>query len=59
VQHGILSEDIYNFDETGFAIGLTATAKVVTQSEYYSQRPVCEPGNQEWVTTIESISVSG
>jgi len=26
-EHGILSEDIYNFDETGFAMGLTANCK--------------------------------
>jgi hypothetical protein len=26
--YDILSEDIYNFDETGFAMGLTATARV-------------------------------
>jgi hypothetical protein len=31
MQHGIALEDIYNFDETGFAIGLVATAKVVTR----------------------------
>jgi hypothetical protein len=42
-QYGILSEDIYNFDETGFAMGLTATAKVITRSDttvggrFYSQ----------------------
>ncbi|KAJ8226388.1 hypothetical protein LV160_009114, partial [Aspergillus fumigatus] len=27
MQHGITLEDIYNFDETGFAMGLVATAK--------------------------------
>jgi hypothetical protein len=51
-QYGILPEDIYNFDETGFAMGLTATAKVVTRSEYYGRRSVLQPGNREWVTTI-------
>jgi hypothetical protein len=29
-EKGILEEDIYNFDETGFAMGLIATARVVT-----------------------------
>ena len=58
-RYGILAEDIYNFDETGFAIGLTATAKVITRAEYYGRRPVLQPGNREWVTTIESISASG
>jgi hypothetical protein len=57
-QYSILPKDIYNFDETGFAIGLTATAKVITWSEYYGRRSVLEPGNREWVTAIESISAS-
>jgi hypothetical protein len=59
VQYGILPEDIYNFDETGFAMGLTLTAKVITQSEYYGRRSVLRLGNREWVTVIESISASG
>jgi hypothetical protein len=42
VQHvidekGIQPEDIYNFDGTGFAMGLIATAKVVTRAEYYDR----------------------
>ncbi|EED14516.1 pogo transposable element, putative [Talaromyces stipitatus ATCC 10500] len=43
-EHGILQEDIYNFDETGFAMGLCATAK---------------PGNREWVTAIEAVNSIG
>ncbi|EED16242.1 transposon, putative [Talaromyces stipitatus ATCC 10500] len=43
-KYGILPEDIYNFDETGFAMGLCATAK---------------PGNREWVTAIEAINSTG
>jgi hypothetical protein len=33
MEYGILPEDIYNFDETGFAMGLCATAKVITGSD--------------------------
>jgi hypothetical protein len=33
MQHGIAPEDKYNFDETGFALGLAATAMVVTRAE--------------------------
>ena len=58
LQYGIDSDDIYNFDETGFAMGLTATAKVVTRSEYYGQRSLLQPGNREWVIIIEAISAS-
>jgi hypothetical protein len=32
-QYRILFEDIYNFNETGFAIGLCATVKVITGSD--------------------------
>jgi hypothetical protein len=32
VRYGIDPDDVYNFDETGFAMGLTANAKVVTRS---------------------------
>ncbi|EED11599.1 transposon, putative [Talaromyces stipitatus ATCC 10500] len=34
-EYGILSEDIYNFDETGFAMSLCASAKVITGSDRY------------------------
>jgi hypothetical protein len=36
-KYRILPEDIYNFDETGFAIGLCATAKVITGSDRYAR----------------------
>jgi hypothetical protein len=36
--YGILDDNIYNFDETGFMMGVAATSKVVTSSD--------------WVTTI-------
>jgi hypothetical protein len=32
-EYGILPDDIFNFDETGFAMGLCATAKVITGSD--------------------------
>ena len=31
--YGIVLEDIYNFDETGFQMGVATTAKVVTRSD--------------------------
>jgi hypothetical protein len=58
-QYGILQDDIYNFDETGFAMGLVSTAKVVTRAEYYGRRSVIQPGNREWVTTVETINACG
>lgn len=53
LQYGIDPDDIYNFDETGFAMGLTATAKVITRSLYYGRQSVLQPGNREWTTAIE------
>jgi hypothetical protein len=59
LENGIDPDDIYNFDETGFAMGLIATAKVVTRAEYYGRASLLQPGNREWVTSIECISASG
>jgi len=56
MQHGIALEDIYNFDETGYAMGLMATAKVVTRAEMTGRAFLVQPGNQEWVTSIECIN---
>ena len=56
IRYGITDADIYNFDETGFSMGLIPTSKVVTRAEYYGRRAVTQPGNREWVTAIECIS---
>lgn len=45
MQYGIAYEDVYNFDETGYAMGLIATAKVVTRADMYGRRQVIQPGN--------------
>jgi hypothetical protein len=47
LEYGILPEDIYNFDETGFAIGLCATAKVITGNDRYGRLYLLQPGNRE------------
>jgi hypothetical protein len=59
LKYGILPEDIYNFDETGFAMGLCATAKVITGSDRYSRPHLLQPGNREWVTAIEAVNSTG
>jgi hypothetical protein len=58
-EYGILDEDIYNFDETGFQMGVIATAKVVTGSDRAGRPRVTQPGNREWVTVIETINANG
>jgi hypothetical protein len=53
-----LDEDIYNFDKTGFQMGVISTAKVITGAE--RSKPVSvQPGNREWVTVIDCISSYG
>jgi hypothetical protein len=59
VEYGILPEDIYNFDETGFQMGVIATAKVVTGTERRGRPRTTQPGNREWVTCIETINARG
>jgi hypothetical protein len=57
--YGILDGDTYNFDETGFMMGIAATSKVVTSSETIGRAATIQPGDREWVTTIECINASG
>ncbi|KAK1916401.1 hypothetical protein P3342_004220 [Pyrenophora teres f. teres] len=57
--YGILDTDTYNFDETGFMIGVAATSKVVTSVDTVGRATVIQPGNRDWVTTIECINASG
>ena len=59
MQHGIALDDIYNFDETEYAMGLIATAKVVTRAEMIGKPLLIQPGHREWVTSIECINSNG
>ena len=63
-KYGILADDIYNFDETGFQMGVISTAtRVVTRAKppkSQKGRPkVRQPGNRNWVTAIEGVSATG
>jgi hypothetical protein len=58
-KYGIQSDDIWNFDETGFAMGMISTGKVVTRAERRGKSKSVQPGSREWVTVIEAISAEG
>ncbi|CEL00931.1 hypothetical protein ASPCAL00523 [Aspergillus calidoustus] len=58
-ENGIQLEDIYNFDETGFAMGQIATTRVVTRAEILGKPYIIQPGQREWVTSIECIGSTG
>jgi hypothetical protein len=55
----ILDTDTYNFNKTSFIIGVAATSKVVTSSNTVGWAATVQPGNRDWVTTIECINASG
>lgn len=59
LQDGIEPNDIHDLDGTRSAIGLTATAKVITRSELSSWWAVLQPGNREWVAVIECMGALG
>jgi hypothetical protein len=59
MDYGISNDDIYNFDETGFAMGIIVTTRVVTMSDNIGKPVVLQPGNREWITSIEAINAAG
>lgn len=58
-KYGVPEEDIYNFDETGFQMGVISTSKVITTSERKGRARTIQPGNREWVTVIEAVNAKG
>lgn len=51
-------ENIYNMDETGFAVGTTQTTRIIVDSSQKSNWKVT-PGKQEWITAVECVSAAG
>ena len=49
---GIVDDDIYNFDETGFMMGKILLQLVITALEGYRKKKQIQLGNREWVTII-------
>ncbi|KAF7574139.1 hypothetical protein PtrM4_057620 [Pyrenophora tritici-repentis] len=58
-KYGILDEDTYNFDETGFQIGLGGSVKVVTASQQRLKPISRQAGDKEWITLIAAINAMG
>jgi hypothetical protein len=58
-KYGILDEDTYNFDETGFQMGVGGSVKVVTASERRLKPLGVQPGDREWATLIAAINAKG
>jgi hypothetical protein len=57
--YSIAESDIYNFDETGFMMGVISTGIIVTNAERRSNTRLVQPGGREWVTVIQGVSSGG
>jgi len=51
-KYGITDEDIYNFDETGFMMGMIFNGTVVTISDGCGRAQLVQSGDREWATVI-------
>lgn len=58
-KYGVHNDDVHNFDETGFQMGVIGSMKVVTGAERRTRPNVIQPGDREWVTVIQSICAAG
>ena len=58
-KYGIQDYDFYNFDETGFMMGVICSSIVVTYADRRGRGKQLQPGNREWVTAIECVSSDG
>jgi hypothetical protein len=58
-EYSIHEDDIWNFDKTGFAMGLCLTSKVITTVERSERPRRVIQGNREWVTIIKCVSSKG
>jgi hypothetical protein len=58
-KYGVYDDDVHNFDESGFQMGVISTMKVVTGSERHARPDLIQPGDRKWVTLIQSICTAG
>ena len=58
-KYGIVDSDFYNFDETGFMMGIISSAMVVTRADRRGRSKAVQPGNREWATAIACINSEG
>jgi hypothetical protein len=58
-EYGILPDDLYNMDETGFRIGVGRAHKIVTRRNNKERLYLSDPNNRESITSIETICADG
>src|SRR6266566_7637219 len=55
-KYSIQDADFYNFDETGFIMGVIYAAMVIIYADRCRRNKQLQPGNREWTTAIEYVS---
>ena len=58
-KYGVVDGDFYNFDETGFMMGMIAPRMVVTHADRRGRAKGIQPGNREWATAIICVNGEG
>ncbi|KAK1916431.1 hypothetical protein P3342_004250 [Pyrenophora teres f. teres] len=58
-KYGVHDDDVHNFDETDFQMGVIGSMKVVTGSERRARPALVQPGDREWVTVIQGVCAAG
>jgi len=58
-KYAIQDCDFYNFDETGFMMGVICGNMVITRADRRGRGKQLQPGNREWATAIECVSSDG
>ena len=58
-ENGILAEDIDNFNETGFMLGVIASGMVATSSDRLGRPRMAKAGGREWVAVMHSVISKG
>jgi hypothetical protein len=58
-KYGIQDSDFYNYDKTGFMMGIIGGKMVVTRSDRQSNPKLVQPGNLEWATAICAVAADG
>jgi hypothetical protein len=58
-EFNIRIENIYNMDESGFAIGTVERSVTIINAEIRTRLQKANPGHQEWVTSVECICADG
>lgn len=58
-KYGMQDGDIYNFDETGFIIGMIRILTVIMRANRVRKPKAVQPGNREWAIAIVCVNGNG